>query len=114
MTAALFLPCGDMSLLDLLSQTSLSGGGLDELPTLDMLAPSATLLSLADPLPSQSSSHSDVVSESESRDVVLGGDKWSVGVNIRSNSDGSSSRRCFKNRYCFGKYSTLIMNKNVK
>lgn len=64
-----------MSLLDFLSQTSLSGGGLDELPTLDMLAPSATLRSLADPLPSQSNSHSDVVSESDRREVVLGGER---------------------------------------
>lgn len=75
MTAALFLPCGDISLLDLLSQISDSGGGLEELPTLDILAPSATLLSLADPLPSQSSSHSDVVSESDNLDVVLGGER---------------------------------------
>lgn len=44
-----------------------SGGGLDELPSDDMLAPSR-------PVVNPSISHSDV-SESLSRDVVLGGDR---------------------------------------
>lgn len=45
-----------------------SGGGLDELPNEDMLAPSR-------PGVSPSMSHSDVASESLRRDIVLGGDK---------------------------------------
>lgn len=45
-----------------------SAGGLDELPNDDMLAPSR-------PVATPSISHSDVVSESLKRDVVLGGDK---------------------------------------
>lgn len=45
-----------------------SGGGLDELPKDDMLAPSRLTVK-------PSISHSDVVSESLKRDVVLGGDK---------------------------------------
>lgn len=49
---------------------------LVELPTLLIDAPSATLLSRA-------SSKSEG-SESERRDVVLGGDKWSVGVKAKS------------------------------
>lgn len=44
-----------------------SGGGLDELPSDDMLAPSR-------PVVNPSISHSDV-SESLSREVVLGGDR---------------------------------------
>ena len=44
-----------------------SGGGLDELPNEDRLAPSRPA--------SRPMSHSDVVSESLKRDVVLGGDK---------------------------------------
>jgi hypothetical protein len=44
-----------------------SGGGLDELPSDEMLAPSR-------PVVNPSISHSDV-SESLSRDVVLGGDR---------------------------------------
>lgn len=52
-----------------------SGGGLAELPSEDRLAPSRPDLSL-----------SDRVSESLSRDVVLGGDKWSVGVCTTSRS----------------------------
>ena len=55
-----------------------SGGGLDELPNEDRLAPSRPA--------SRPMSHSDVVSESLKRDVVLGGDKWSVGVRIMSSS----------------------------
>lgn len=45
-----------------------SGGGLDDDPSDEMLAPSRLAV-----MPSKS--HSDVVSESLSRDVVLGGDK---------------------------------------
>jgi hypothetical protein len=54
---------------------STSGGGLDELPSDEMLAPSR-------PVVNPSISHSDV-SESLRRDVVLGGERcerWSVGV----------------------------------
>lgn len=45
-----------------------SGGGLDELPKDDTLAPSR-------PVIKPSISHSEVVSESLNREVVLGGDK---------------------------------------
>lgn len=45
-----------------------SGGGLELLPIDEMLAPSR-------PVVKPSKSHSDVVSESLNRDVVLGGDK---------------------------------------
>lgn len=45
-----------------------SSGGLDELPKEDILAPSL-------PAVIPSISHSDVVSESLKREVVLGGDK---------------------------------------
>lgn len=45
-----------------------SGGGLAELPSDEMLAPSRLAVT-------PSISHSDVVSESLSREVVLGGDK---------------------------------------
>lgn len=48
-------------------KSSTSGGGLDELPNDDMLAPSR-------PVVNPSISHSDV-SESLSREVVLGGDR---------------------------------------
>lgn len=48
-------------------KASTSGGGLDELPSDDMLAPSR-------PVVNPSISHSDV-SESLSREVVLGGDR---------------------------------------
>lgn len=48
-------------------KSSTSGGGLDELPSDDMLAPSR-------PVVNPSISHSDV-SESLSREVVLGGDR---------------------------------------
>lgn len=48
-------------------ESSTSGGGLDELPSDEMLAPSR-------PVVNPSISHSDV-SESLSREVVLGGDR---------------------------------------
>lgn len=100
-----------MSLLDLLSLISTSGGGLKpnrsirsgfffekkseligtchsylaELPKLLILAPSATLRSLV-------RSSRSLVSESDNLEVVLGGDRWSVGV--RSRSISPSPRLC--------------------
>lgn len=50
-----------------MSEKCTSGGGLEELPNDEMLAPSR-------PVINPSISHSDV-SESLSREVVLGGDK---------------------------------------
>lgn len=70
-----------------MQKNNTSGGGLDELPNEDILAPSRPVL-----IPSKSTS--DVVSESLNRDIVLGGDKWSVGVSIISISlEASSDRR---------------------
>jgi hypothetical protein len=53
--------------MDICIEIYTSGGGLEELPMDDILAPSR-------PVVNPSKSHSDV-SESLNRDVVLGGDK---------------------------------------